>query len=73
MNRYRGKAHRMFPACRASLMAATLMLGLSACDGGPGSPRPPQDPPRPVTYGGYVTTTHFDLPARPIPPRPGPM
>lgn len=72
MNRICFSRCRSFSKPSALLMAAILMLGLTGCNNGPGTPSPPQNPPRPVTSSaGGITTTHFELSARPMPPSPG--
>lgn len=59
---------------RRICVSALLMFGLAACGEGPGSPRPPQSPPRPVMMsGGYFSTAQLILSARPVLPRPGMM
>jgi hypothetical protein len=63
-----------FRLTRRICVSAVLMFGLTACGEGPGSPRPPQSPPRPVMMsGGYFSTAQLLLPARPVLPRPGMM
>lgn len=73
MKRSRDKFCKLLSVRGATYVAAGLVIGLSACDRGPGTPRPPSEPPRPVTMGGTVTTTHLELPARPVAPSPGMM
>ncbi len=57
---------------RLSLVAG-VVLAFSACGEGPGNPRPPQSPPRPITDAGKVTPANLVLPARPVQPKPGMM
>jgi|GEM_PF-2344188 len=75
MNRCRvkSKSRRFSARIGPSLAVAGVMLLLGGCGDGPGNPRPPQSPPRPVTEYGYVSTAHMVLPARPVPPKPGMM
>lgn len=73
MKRFHNKFYKLLSVSRAVGVAAGLVIGLSACDRGPGTPRPPSEPPRPVTMDGTVTTTHLELPARPAVPSPGMM
>ena len=71
MNPYR---ERFFRLPRRLSLPALLMLGLTACGDGPGTPRPPQSPPRPVMMSdGYISTAQLILPARPVPPGAGMM
>lgn len=73
MNRCRGTSHRLPAGAGRPLLAAGLMLVLVGCGDGPGSPRPPLSPPRPVTMSEYISTAHLELSARPVLPRPGEM
>lgn len=73
MNRYSGK-HAMFAAAgRMAAVMTGLMLLLSACGEGPGEPRPPYSPPRPMTSLGHVSTAQLEVPAKPEPAPPGAM
>lgn len=73
MNRCRGKFQRSLSMFRNLSLAAGVTLALAACGEGPGNPRPPQSPPRPVTEAGTITPAHLMLPALPMPTRPGMM
>jgi hypothetical protein len=73
MNRCRGTSLPFSVAATKPLLAAGLMLVLAGCGDGPGTPRPPQSPPRPVTLNEYISTAHLELSARPMAPRPGEM
>ncbi|WP_136414540.1 hypothetical protein [Herbaspirillum sp. ST 5-3] len=64
----------MFPvAGRLAVVMTSLVLLLSACGEGPGDPRPPYSPPRPMTSLGHVSTAQLEIPARPAPAPPGEM
>lgn len=52
--------------CARPLIAAVMMLGLTACGEGPGNPRPPLSPPRPTTTAENITKANLVLPARPV-------
>lgn len=56
---------------RVLLVGAALLL--AACGRNPTEPFPPHAPPRPVTKATGVITAQLILPARPVPPAPGPM
>jgi hypothetical protein len=58
---------------KAPVLLASLALAMVACGEKPGGPLPPHAPPKPVTWGGKAFTAQFDLAARPVPPKPGPM
>lgn len=73
MNRGQGKLKKWSVRCRMPVAAASLALVLSACGEGPGDPKPPISPPRPVTTLGHVITAQMDLAARPVRPPPGEM
>lgn len=72
MNRCRGKFQRM-PSLLRCLSFAGAVLALAGCGEGPGNPRPPYSPPRPVTEAGKVSPAHLVLPALPVRPAPGMM
>lgn len=55
------------------LLAAGAALLLAACGRAPTEPFPPHAPPRPVTKANGLITAQLVLPARPVPPAPGPM
>lgn len=73
MNRHCNARTRWLPAAGKTLLSAIMILGLLACGEGPGTPGPPQSPPRPVTSEAFLTTAQFDLAARPVVPSPGQM
>ena len=70
MNRYRGNS---ISSLLRSLSFAGAVLVLAGCGEGPGNPRPPHSPPRPVTEVGKISRAHLVLPARPVQPKPGMM
>ncbi|HYD63701.1 MAG TPA: hypothetical protein VEC35_25325 [Noviherbaspirillum sp.] len=61
---------RVLFMCRRLTLAAGVMLALGACGEGPGNPRPPQSPPRPVTDAGQIAPANLVLPALPVLPKP---
>ena len=73
MNRCRGTSHRLLAGSGKPLLAAGLMLVLAGCGEGPGNPRPPLTPPRPVVLTDYISHAHLELSARPVVPPPGAM
>jgi len=72
MNRSPGNSKMMMSLLRC-LSLAGAVLAVAGCGEGPGNPRPPQSPPRPVTEAGKISHANFVLPARPVRPRPGMM
>lgn len=73
MNRCREKFQGM-PSLLRCLSFAGAVLAIAGCGEGPGNPRPPQSPPRPVTEeAAKITPAHLVLPARPVRPAPGMM
>lgn len=75
MKRSGARFQRLAAVGRRSLLAAGILLALSACGRSePSDPWSPQTPPRPVTQvSGHVTTAQLELSARPVAPPPGEM
>lgn len=73
MSRHCNTRSGWLPAARKTMASVIMVLGLSACGEGPGTPGPPHSPPRPVTTEAFLTTAQFDFAARPVAPRPGQM
>lgn len=72
MNRCRANLKWMLSLVQ-SLSLAAVLLAVAGCGEGPGNPRPPQSPPRPITEAGKITPAHLVLPARPLQHKPGMM
>lgn len=72
MNRSRAKFQKMSSLLRCLALAGAVSA-VAGCGEGPGNPRPPHSPPRPVTEAGKISPAHLVLPSRPIRPAPGMM
>lgn len=70
----RNKPPKCLKRRRASVAIAALVLAMTSCGRHDEGPLPPHSPPRPtMAYGADLMHAHFQLPAKPTPPRRGMM